>query len=140
MLSVTIYNQYRNRATNTVEWLRTVLTGQRAGGRDAVHWEDNKATNVIASGLATADAVNVIIWFSADADGKTYLPPKAFAALSPEAASLHWTLAPQDRMVKGVTTGTIDAAMAGDAAATITSVDTMDYGSEAMRHWEVSGK
>lgn len=142
MLSVTIYNKYRNRTSNKEEWLRTVLTGRRAGGRDAIHWEDNRAANVIASGLTTADAVEVMIWHTVDTGGKTYLPPKAFAALSPEDAIKHWTLAPQDRLLKGAAPdGTLnDILPYCDAEITITSVDAMDYGSDAMRHWEVSGK
>lgn len=141
-MKATLFNQYKNLETNAVEFRRTLLSGERRPGKPAVHWENNKATNVIASGLTTADAVNVMIWFSVDAEGKTYLPPKAYAALPPEALDQHWTLAPQDRLVKGdVPDAPINDIVAlYDDVTTITSVDTMDYGSPAMQHWEVSGK
>lgn len=130
----TLFNQYKNYETNAVEIHRTLL--------NAVHWENNKATNVLTSGISQADSTCVMIWFSVEAEGKTYLPPKQYAALPPDQVGKHWTLAQQDRLVKGnVPDAPINDVVAqNDDVITITSVDTMDYGSPAMQHWEVSGK
>ena len=135
---VTVFNQYKNHDTGSMEWRKTIL-------RDA-HWEENKAVNVINSGLATADAVSVMVWFSVDADGKRYLPQKQYAALSPEAANRLWTFTQGvDRLIKGaidddIPPMTINEIVAKyDSCITIKSVDTMDYGRKHMQHWEVSG-
>lgn len=137
--AATLYNEYVNPDTKRKEWRRTEL--------DAVHWENNKATNVIASGLESADSTFLMIWFSVQAsDGRTYLPPKQYAALSAAEVDRHWTLWPMhDRMIKGIVPGPAvvetlaDMDKAYDDLITVKSVDTMDYGSPSMKHWEVSG-
>lgn len=146
MIYATVYNQYENHDTGKVEWRKTPLSGTRRGGKPAVHWEANKAVNVIQSGLTSADAVTVMIWFSVEAAGKIYLPPAEYAVLSPAEVDLYWTLAQgKDRLLKGEGPEVPDAsAMTAitrrDDCITITSVDTMDYGAPHMRHWGVSGK
>lgn len=146
MIYTSLYNRYENHETGKVEWHRTLLSGTRSGGKPAVHWEDNKAVNVITSGLASADAVTVMIWFSVEAEGKTYLPPSEYAALPPTGVDGYWTLTQgQDRLLKGKgpeidADKTISAVAQRDGCITITSVDTMDYGHPRMHHWEVSGK
>lgn len=146
-MRATIYNRYQNAETRKEEWRRTVLSGRRAvGGGHAVHWENNRATNVITSGLAAADAVSVMIWFSVTAEGRTYLPPMEYAALSPAEVGRYWTMTPgHDRLLKGVGPAvdgdiTIGKIAARDGCITITSVDAMDFGRPHMHHWEVSGK
>ena len=92
--------------------------------------------NVINFGLAIVDAY-----------GKRYLPPKQYAALSPDAVGTHWTFTlGVNRMIKGVDDDddisqmTINEIVAKcDSCITIKSVDTMDYGRMHMQHWEVSG-
>lgn len=141
MLTATLFNQHRDPVSGQTAWFRTILSGARSNGGPAIHWEHNKASNVVASGLATADAVNIMIWFTVQAEGKRYLPPKQYAALSPAAAKQHWTLAEQDRMAKGTVPDVpIKEVVAAYDAVTITSIDTMDYGSPAMHHWEVAAK
>ena len=97
---------------------------------------------MISSGLANADAVTVMIWFLAETEGKQYLPPKQYAALLPAEVDQYWTLAPQDRIVRGdVPDIPVSEVVAKyDDAITITSAEAMDYGNVQMRHWEVSGK
>lgn len=137
--AATLYNEYTNPDTKRKEWRRTEL--------EAVHWENNKATNVIQSGLASADSTFIMIWFSVTTtDGRTYLPPKQYAALPADRVDSHWTLLPMhDRMIKGIVPGPAVAESLADLdkeyddLITVKSVDTMDYGSPAMHHWEVSG-
>lgn len=141
---ITLYNYYQNKDSGKEEWRRTVLGGERRPGKPAVYWQESKGANVIQSGLSTADGVLVLIWFGVDAEGRKYVPPKVYAALSPAEAAQHWTLTPgRDRIIRGVVPDGMavkDAVAAYDDCITVTSVDTWDAGSRAMCHWEVSGK
>ena len=112
-----------------------------------VFYDARKAANVRESGLANADAVNLIIPFDVRAeDGETgeaqaYLPPKQYET-APEKGK-HWTIQTGDScfFVKGevVRPGlnfqAVNAAF--DSVHRVTSVDTKDFGS--LRHWEVGG-
>lgn len=117
--------------------MRTVLS--------PIRWENNKAKNVLQSGISNANSVDVIVWYSVDAEGKTYLEPKQFAALSSlEEVAKHWTLDPvSSRMVRGIVpdepTAISEVTGKYDAVMTVKSVDTVDYGPEYMRKWLVSG-
>lgn len=135
--SATIYNYYK-RPDSKIEYRPTVLS--------AVHWENNKAVNVIASGLTTADAVNLMIWFDVDAQERKYLKPKEYARLSPDEAYGHWTITQgQDRIVKGTieNAAVLDNVKSivdtYDDVITVKSADTVDYGPRSAHHWEVSG-
>lgn len=138
--TATLYCRYHNPETNADEWHRVVL--------DAVHWEENKAENVIVSGLSSADAVTVYVPIMVRADGgaKRYVEPKRYAALSPADAASCWTMTPgKDRMIKGIAPETVpplsisEITARYDACITVKSVDTRDYGNKHMQHWEVSG-
>ena len=137
-----VYNYYRNSATGLEEWRRTLL--------DAVHWESGSGIDVTRAGIAPgsyADALTTVyIPFGVSADGgqKTYLPPLEFAALDPDAAARHWTLAPgQDRLIMGeapeLAPGESPKALTGkyDNCVTVRSVAALNFGSAAMQHWEV---
>lgn len=145
--ALTLYNYYQNAATRQEEWYRTVLAGQRIGGKSAVHWVAKEAVNTIKSGMATVSTVEVMIWFSATAEGKTYLPPKQFAALPPGDVPRHWTLAKgHDHLFKGIIPEIVTPPNTitklkklYDDCITIKTVDTADFGNPGMRHWAVSG-
>ncbi len=142
---MTVYNRYENRETGRVEWRRTVLGGTRVTGGSAVHWEDNRTAKSLTNGLRTVD---IMIWYEAVADGgRTYLPPKAYAAVEPEHIDRYWTLTPgADRVAKGRAPEPAgpdalnDILLAEDDCATVTGVDTLDFGSPEMWHFEVSAK
>jgi hypothetical protein len=147
MESITIYNHYRDPCTGAEGWLRTVISGRRDNGLGAVLWEDSRAANIVDTGLANADRVNIFIWFCADAQGKQYISPKRFAALPPDQAAEYWTLQTgEDRVIKGVAEEEIppytinDVVKRYDDIVTVSSVDRLDYGSAHTRHWEVGGK
>ncbi len=130
---ITVYNKYFNKETRTDKYQRTVLHG--------VFWDDKKAMNRLQSGLENADEVLVVIPFAVISD-KEYINPKEFERL--EDKSNYFTLREEDRIVKG----DIDFEIIGKLsdldkeyeAFTITSVDTKDFGSPYMRHWEISGR
>ncbi len=143
MKKVTLYNHYENIETGQAEWRRTVLSGTRASGQDAVHWEDSRTAKSLTGGLRTAD---VMIWHSAAADGgKTYLPPKAYGATAPSDIGRYWTLTPgKDRILQGegpeVSGGMEALVREADGIATVTGVDDLRFGSPALWHFEVTTK
>lgn len=116
----------------------------------------SKAVNVLESGLESADAVTLHIPFSVKAvDGITgeetrYVPPVEYWRKTDRSGL--WTLSISSR-VPGVDGNTffikgevvepdkspemID--MEYDHVYSITKVDTFDFGSPAMQHWEVGG-
>ena len=82
-----------------------------------------------------------------------YVKPKAWLALVSKTGK--WTLAEGDMIVKGTVTDEIHPAVVSPPSAAftvsnlkakyddvlaITSVDTFDMGSMALRHWEVGAK
>jgi hypothetical protein len=112
---LTLYMGGVNPVTRTEEWTRVQVR--------AVFWEDRKAANVLRSGNLEADRVAV------------YIP----LARGPLALKIG------DVMVKGLVSDEItqnftmaDLRRKYSDVATIRSVDTMDYGSPAMQHWELS--
>lgn len=130
---ITIYNRYFDKETRLDKYQRTVLKG--------VFWDEVKAVNRIQSGLEDADKVTIIIPFSVTTD-KKYVPPKAFDRLPDKTG--YFTLQEGDRVVRGdinfEITGKVSDLDKEYEAYTITSVDTKDFGSPHMRHWEVGAK
>lgn len=108
---------YKKSVVNGAEtWTRQVIYG--------VFWENRKASNVIKSGLLEADSVAVYIPF--------------------ERGSV--SIKSGDVMVKGVVTDAIstlftitDLKAKYPNSVRVTSVDTMDYGSGHMQHWQIGG-
>lgn len=130
---ITIYNRYFDKETRLDKYQRTVLYG--------VFWDERKAVNRLQSGLVDADEVSIMIPFSIETD-KVYVPPKEFEKLADK--SNYFTLQEGDRVVKGAVdfeiTGKVSDLDKEYEAYTITSVDTKDFGSPHMRHWEVGAK
>jgi len=127
---ITIYNRYFDKATRLDKYQRTILYG--------VFWDERKAVNRLQSGLEDADKVTIIIPFTVAAD-KKYAPPKEFEKLEDKTG--YFTLQEGDRVVKGAIdfeiTGKVSDLDKEYEAFTIISVDTKDFGSLHMRHWEV---
>ena len=130
---VTIYNRYFDKETRLDKYQRTVLKG--------VFWDERKAVNRLQSGLEDADKVTIIIPFAVTTD-KKYAPPKEFEKLEDKTG--YFTLQEGDRVVKGAIdfeiTGKVSDLDKEYEAFTIISVDTKDFGSLHMRHWEVGAK
>lgn len=139
--TVTLYNAIYDRVNGTNNLYVTVLSG--------VLMQASKAVNVRESGLEGADAVNLYIPFGVIAtDGSTgkakkYVGPQEF--LAAEDRSDLWTLSFSGNggtsfFVKGeFVTDREDVAQAQDECYTVTKVDTKDYGSPEMQHWQVGG-
>lgn len=123
---------------NTVQYFRVVL-------RD-VFWDDNKQSNFLKSGSSAADRATVFIPFSVQTEGKRYVKPMEWTQASLEDAQGLFTLKTKDFLVKGVCGYTHEAGQPiseltkrYDDVITLTSVDSKDFGSEFMRHWQIGG-
>lgn len=130
--NVTIYNKHFDKATRMDKYYRTVIEG--------VFWDDKKATNRLQSGLENADEVLLIIPFDYNSS-KKYITPVEYKKM--EDVTEYFTIQEGDRIVKGDIGFEISKPTDLDReyeAFTITSVDTKDFGSSHMRHWEVGAK
>lgn len=124
----TVFNRVYDKTSRLDKWVGTQIND--------VFWGDCKAANIIKAGLENADSAMIYIPFDCQ---KQYKKAKAFEE-SPEG---YFTLRPGDLIVKGLVDfeGTDTQIKAKfDDVVTITSVDTMDYGSPDMQHWEVGAK
>ena len=106
---------------------------------EGVHWEQRHARE----GNEDNDFTLVFIPF---ARGEDYLKPREWQALSNK--SEHWTLQIGDVIVKGLVSDELVAGTftlsnlkaAYDDVLMIASVDTRDFGSSALQHWEVTAR
>lgn len=102
-----------------------------------VFWDEVQAANVMRSGLENADTVSVMIGFDVDAGSLGYVPPMQW---TPGTGT--WTMQPGDTAVRHLVSAATEAELRAlpYPAYTITRVDTKDFGSGAVRHWEVGLK
>jgi len=124
---ITIYNKI----SGTEQYQRTQISD--------VVWENRKVVNVIQSGLLSADQATIYIPFKR---GENYLAPKTWQALITKTG--RWTLQVGDFIVNGLITDEIGTGFTitalkkkYDDVLIIKSVDTMNMGSAAMRHWQL---
>lgn len=116
----------------------------------ACHWQERQASNVIKSGMQSADSVVVYIPKSAMVlfpDGNLYPSDNLFpnADISPKSPA-------QDMIVKGKCLFTFDNSSPESASEslkafraaydfhTVMSVDRLLYGSEEMQHFKLSAR
>ncbi len=121
----TVFNQYHP-TPKTTAWKATYL--------DAAFWEDTHAIRMGKADVAYSDSVRVFIPFAVGV-GKSIVEPTSFSGQG-------WTLKPGDYLVKGKASwpGDNQPAKHFPHCISITEVATCDFGSSAMRHWEVMGK
>lgn len=133
--TITIYNQTEDEVTFETIVNITVIRG--------VLVDESQGANIQKSGLTTADAVNVVIPFEADAGDKTFLPEREYELSLKQAK--HWTMRPgKDFFIRGevVVLGKSYERLSQqyDGVYHITAVDTKDFGPAGMRHWQIGGK
>ena len=138
--SITIYNRYI--LSGDEKYQRTqIVDSESTDG--SVHWENRKASNIIASGgnIEVDQAVILIPM----ARGTNYLQPKEWIALVTKTGK--WTLQRGDYVVKGLVTDTIGPSFTltqlkakYNDVLQITSVDTQDMGTSKAQHWQVGAK
>lgn len=131
---MTLYNQIPGPDGPT--WQRTQIRG--------VFWEDGKKVSVGEAGLVSADLTVIFIPFE-HATG--YLRPVEFQRAEDRAG--HFTLNNGDLVVRGLVgfeltgeKGHNEKALRQqhDDVMTIVSVETNNFGSLNMQHWEVTAK
>lgn len=125
--AMTIYN---NIDKENGKWTFTQL--------DGVMWDNSKARNVNTSGIANADALNLIIPFDVTViEGKEYKEPKEWKS-KPEGS---WTIQTGDIIVKGFVDDVIlkhsDLEKKYDEVYVVNTIDAKIFGSKNMWHWEV---
>lgn len=125
--AMTIYN---NVDKENGKWVFTQL--------DGVMWDNSKARNVNTSGIANADALNLIIPFDVTViEGKEYKEPKEWKS-KPENS---WTIQTGDIIVKGFVDDVIlkhsDLEKKYDEVYVVNTIDAKIFGSKNMWHWEV---
>lgn len=131
---ITLYN--KTTGPDGPSWKRTQIEG--------VFWEDEKKVSVGDTGLVSADLSVIFIPFEST---EGYLKPNAFRQI--ENKGRHFTLDNGDILVRGL----IDFELTGergqdektlrkqyDDVMTIVSVNTNDFGSLHMQHWEVAAR
>lgn len=123
----TIYNHYIDQETQEDQYQRTVI--------GPVFWD--------SASVIDEEEVTVYIPFAVSSE-RQYVGPKAFAALENKAS--YWTLGMEDKIVRGIIDFEPDEnqrigelEQMYDDVITIKRVDTRDYGSKSMQHWEVGG-
>lgn len=145
--TVTVYNaSHEDLDTFKSVYIPTILRG--------VFLDISKGANVMRSGLENADSATLFVPFSVRAvngvtgEEQTYLEPREYERQ--EDKSNFWTLRAggsgsakdcffvKGEVVSGEDYQEINAAH--DYVFRVSSVDLKDFGSESMRHWEVSGK
>jgi hypothetical protein len=111
---LTLYMGGVNPVTRTEEWTRVQVR--------AVFWEDRKAANVLRSGNLEADRVAVYI-------------PLARGPLAIHVGDVLVKGLVEDEITESFTISDLKRKYAD--VVTIRSVDTMNYGSQALQHWQV---
>ena len=130
---ITIYNVYTNPATRQPAYQRVTVPD--------VTWENRRAANKSAAGEIAANKATIYILLTRCAN---YLNPRAWQALPVKTGK--WTLQDGDVIVRALATEELTGAFTVtalkakyDDCLTITSVDLMDLGSSAIRHYQVEG-
>jgi hypothetical protein len=96
----------------------TVITG--------VFWQEKLGANLIQEGLNEANEVHIFIPFLAEAT-RIFGTSAEFE----ENPTTFFTLRPEDKIMRGISSG---------KSLTILSVNTFEYGSKGLQHWEVVAK
>jgi hypothetical protein len=136
--SATLYNAVTEKGSGWITYHRTVIP--------TVHWEDRRTAGGSGTSHPSQNGISVFIPFSTDDFMPTdYVQPEDYAKMREEGITHIWTLAPGDLLLKGTVQDEIGETMSikefmsrHHETVTIQAVETVDYGSYAMRHWEVT--
>lgn len=144
--TVTLYNTITATDASTFEDVETLYITVLRG----VLFDASKVVNVRASGLESADSVNLYIPFDVDATDvfagtkKRFVRPTEF--VNAEDKTDLWTLSVDGQngistfFVKGeYVTDNKYIALQHDDCYVMTKIDKKDFGSASMQHWECGG-
>lgn len=119
--SCTVFNRVYNKETRLDNWQACPIHG--------VLWEGKDGCEPMKGGMKKENNATVYIPFLSGTEGKAYKSPTDFNK-NPAGA---FTLRPGDKLARGIA----NAVEGEPEGLTITGVETFDYGSRDMRHWEV---
>lgn len=128
----TLYNKSLDKKLRVDTWHRTVIKG--------VYWEDTVGQKLSKNITNDCNAF-IIIPHNADFGGKHYVKPKEY-----DGSSDTFTFAANDVIIRGICENEINQEFtlkqfhALDDAHTIMSADDFRYGSDEVRHMEVTAK
>lgn len=142
MANLTLFNSVYNAETERTEFVRTYIYN--------VDWQSGQVYTVQDKGLIAANKISCFIPFKCKVENnKTYKTPGEFIILKPEEIKNYFTLKKGDYIAKGIIDFPLSNYERGRKISdlenlyevgTIISVDTNDFGSEILRHWEVGAK
>lgn len=135
--TITVYSLTENAVTFEKVYNITVLKG--------VLVDESQGANVLKSGLTTADAATVFIPFWVDAGLKAFIQEKEYERLAADEQIKHWTLRTgKDFFIRGevIEPGRTRQQLEEmyDGVYSITTVDTKDFGTADMQHWQIGGR
>lgn len=136
--SITLFNRYDDASTGRIYYIATVI--------DGVLFRLVKGEGKAQQGEINRNSAKLFIPITADAEGKTYVPPSEFAAGEPEENENRYTYAPDDFFVKGkhpeFKGAFVKTADVEEECETfrITAAEFLDFGASDLQHWEVVGE
>jgi hypothetical protein len=128
--------------TDCTHYTKTIVAGVETWTRSvilAVHWENRKAANIMRSGLLEADSVSIYIPF---ARGSLVFKVGDLMVKSAVTDEIHALIPaiPGPPIVPAVAAFSVtDLKAKYPNTITIKSVDTKDFGSLALQHWQIGG-
>jgi hypothetical protein len=114
----TVYNRFYDPTQRKYIFQPTEIEG--------IFWQEAMGAKLTQGGVYEANEVHVFIPFSAESH-RVFATPEEFQ----EEPTDYFTLRPEDKIMRGVSSG---------KRLTILSVNTFDYGSKDLQHWEVVAK
>ncbi|HAT4162276.1 TPA: hypothetical protein I9Z77_001716 [Clostridium perfringens] len=141
-MNITLFNSVYNPDTEHTEYKRTYLYN--------VDWQAGKKISEDEKGIISHDLITCFIPFSTDSsNNKSYKTPGEFIRLTLEETEKYFTIKKGDFIVKGIIDFELTDYKRGQCikdlmkfyeVGTIISIDTNDFGSEYLQHWEVQAK
>lgn len=142
MANITLFNSVYNAETERTEFIRTCIYN--------VDWQSGQVYTAQEKGLIVANKISCFIPFECEVENnKTYKTPGEFIFLKPEEVKNYFTFKKGDYIAKGIVDFPLSNYERGKKISdlenlyevgTIVSVDTNDFGSKNLRHWEVGAK
>lgn len=141
-MDITLFNSVYDPDTERTSYKRTYLYD--------VDWQSGKKISEDGKGILSYDLITCFIPFSIrTSDNKTYKTPGEFISLNAEEIDKFFTLKKGDYIAKGLINFELTDSNRGNSISklknfyevgTLISVETNDFGSEYLHHWELSAK
>ncbi|EDT26092.1 hypothetical protein [Clostridium perfringens] len=141
-MHITLFNSVYNPDTERTEYKRTYLYD--------VDWQAGKKISEDGKGIISYDLITCFVPFNTQAsENKIYKTPGEFINLGAEEVDKYFTFKKGDYIVKGVVDFELTDSNRGNSISklkntyevgTLISIETNDFGSEYLHHWELGAK